>query len=1192
MSWVKAWATYFDGPRRMRGREYQQEGRVHRVAPSNGELVRAEVRGTRTYVVTIHPGDEGAELRCTCPSYQAGVLCKHIWATLLELQEHPAGPNGEFSRVDAVPARMPKARRKSRDEPSRTTARESAWVGRLTMLLPPGELIATAMPALVQRQLVYVILPEESEQYNQLGVELRQRQPTRQGWSRPKPVRLSSSELTQWPEEIDRELAALLFGGRPLERELPPWQRTTNESSRACFCLPAGGWRMMLKRMIDSGRCCVTDDRDHLAVLRWDGGVADPATFPEAASEQVDEPWTLWLRGEETATGLQMNLELRRQGRSMPVDHPMLMLGGPDGVAIWDNQASSFDDRGGGPWVSQFRDARRVHGRSQPIEVTTAEIPAFLDRLYTLPQLPEIDLPEIAGREERWIRPRPSLDLLSPKGRPDGQPDGKMALSARVWFAYGQRRVSPVDPGRFVTDVGLTPADPAAGEEALVDLDQDDAREETPVETPALEAAPEVEMGSSLIRRDHGYERRAMAMLLKLGLRQASASSLDTFLVSARQVPLVASQLLAMGWSVYADARAIRSAATPRLTIRSGIDWFELHGSVKFATEQGEQEVPLPRLLAALREGRTMIQLDDGTQGMLPHQWLEEHGLLTTLGSMQDDHLRFKSSQAAILDSLLRQQDLVHVDAAFEQARQRLRQFDGIDPIDAPATFHGTLRPYQREGLGWIRFLRDFGMGGILADDMGLGKTIQVLAMLDAWYGQADANNAKRPPTLIVAPRSVVFNWVDEAARFAPRLRVLCYSGVDRHQLREGFDRHDVIVTTYGLMRRDVDELQQFDFSYIALDEAQVIKNPASQAAKAARLLRATHRLALTGTPIENHLGDLWSIFEFLNPGMLGSGLRFGRLVRGEGDENGKKRGRRGDQPVIHLSEDDGDDTAAAQAPQESESPAQTVALQVARALRPFVLRRTKGQVLRDLPEKTEQTISCEMEAQQRQLYDELRLHYRQSLLGQTTSDAAALAGGQTFMVLEALLRLRQAACHPGLIDPKRAGEPSAKLEALTESLVELVDEGHKALVFSQFVEMLSLVRTRLDDLGVTYEYLDGQTRDRKQRVQRFQSDPTCQVFLISLKAGGLGLNLTAAEYVFILDPWWNPAVEQQAIDRAHRIGQTRPVFAYRLICRDTVEQRIAQLQTRKRALADAIVGGDESPLRNLTRDDLEELLS
>jgi SNF2 family DNA or RNA helicase len=337
------------------------------------------------------------------------------------------------------------------------------------------------------------------------------------------------------------------------------------------------------------------------------------------------------------------------------------------------------------------------------------------------------------------------------------------------------------------------------------------------------------------------------------------------------------------------------------------------------------------------------------------------------------------------------------------------------------------------------------------------------------------------------------------------------------------------------------------------LDEAQAIKNAGTASAKAVRLLRGSHRLALSGTPVENHLGELWSLFEFLNPGMLGEAkvLKMaGGLARNPSEESRNL---------------------------------------LASALRPFILRRTKQQVAKELPAKTEQTILCELEPAQRQQYDELRRHYRESLLHRVQSEGL---GKAKMHVLEALLRLRQAACHPGLLDVKRSGDPSAKLDVLLDHLDELRQEGHKALVFSQFTSFLAIVRARLDEAGVPYSYLDGATRDRQARVDSFQNDPEIPLFLISLKAGGLGLNLTAAEYVFLLDPWWNPAVEAQAVDRTHRIGQTRPVFAYRLIAKDTVEEKVLELQKSKRELADAILGEDNSLIRDLKREDLELLLS
>ncbi|NBP80101.1 DEAD/DEAH box helicase, partial [bacterium] len=361
----------------------------------------------------------------------------------------------------------------------------------------------------------------------------------------------------------------------------------------------------------------------------------------------------------------------------------------------------------------------------------------------------------------------------------------------------------------------------------------------------------------------------------------------------------------------------------------------------------------------------------------------------------------------------------------------------------------------------------------------------------------------------------------------------------------------NLILTTYGTLRRDAVEHRQLEFDYVVLDEAQTIKNAGSQAAKACRLLRARHRLAVTGTPVENHIGELWSIFEFLNPGQLGTATRLRRFLAG---------GRGGSAADI-----------------------------VARAVRPYLLRRTKSQVLTDLPEKTEQTLVVELGKKQRKAYDELREHYRQELSGRISRMGI---GRSRIAVLEALLRLRQAACHPGLIDASEKDEPGAKLEALLGQLDEVTDEGHKVLVFSQFTSFLAILRQHLDAKGTTYEYLDGRTTDRQARVNRFQEDPDCRLFLISLKAGGQGLNLTAADYIYILDPWWNPAVEAQAVDRAHRIGQTRPVFAYRLIAKDTVEEKIVNLQARKRELAESIVRAEEGMAASLTAEDVELLFS
>jgi superfamily II DNA or RNA helicase len=650
-----------------------------------------------------------------------------------------------------------------------------------------------------------------------------------------------------------------------------------------------------------------------------------------------------------------------------------------------------------------------------------------------------------------------------------------------------------------------------------------------------------------LVRRNPAAEQAAIDRLHQLGFRYTWShfESRQMLGISPDQFPRVVHTLVREGWHVEAEGRAFRAAVNMRLEVSSGIDWFDLHGAIDF----GEgRSAPFPQLLAAIARGEDVVVLDDGSVGLLPEEWLRRYAAIAGFGTTEGDAIRFRPSQAALLDALLAAQPAIAYDEKFARVRAELRTFGGVNAIDPPPSFRGTLREYQREALAWFEFLRRFELGGCLADDMGLGKTVMVLALLDA--RRHESKKGQRRASLVVVPRSLVFNWMEEASRFAPKLVVLDYTG----PLRKAADigDADLVLTTYGTLRRDAAELNGFEFEYAILDEAQAIKNASTASAKAARLVRARHRLALSGTPIENHLGELWSLFEFLNPGLLGSAKAFQRASSGR---------PRGDEDLEWLS----------------------------RALRPFILRRTKQQVAPELPRRTEQTLQCELEGPQRRHYDELRAHYRQTLLARVARDGVNRSKMQ---ILEALLRLRQAACHSGLIDPRRAHEPSAKFDVLIPRLLEVTEEGHKALVFSQFTSFLALLRTRLDALGITYEYLDGRTRDRAARVDRFQSDAACPVFLISLKAGGLGLNLTAAEYVFLLDPWWNPAVEAQAIDRAHRIGQERHVFAYRLLARDTVEEKVAELQQRKRQLADAILTADAGLVRTLRAEDLELLLS
>jgi SNF2 family DNA or RNA helicase len=644
------------------------------------------------------------------------------------------------------------------------------------------------------------------------------------------------------------------------------------------------------------------------------------------------------------------------------------------------------------------------------------------------------------------------------------------------------------------------------------------------------------------MEREHHYLLR----LLELDLRPVSSGQGHELELDPAELPRVAEPLLTEGWEVEVHGTSLRPSSPPSFKVESGVDWFELQGSVDF---EGET-IDMAKALAAVSRGERIIELQDGSQGLLPKAWVDACDSLTQLAhDATDDGLRFLPSQALLVDALLTTMPPAKVDRPFAELRRKLQSLDRIKPKKELASFQGTLRGYQRQGLGWLDFLREFGLGGVLADDMGLGKTVQVLALILAYR---TPKKTTKLPFLVVAPRSLVYNWIDEAHRFTPKLSVVEYTGPDREVLRDKLDDYDLVLTTYGTLRRDVGFLAKVEFDTVILDEAQAIKNRDSQSAKAARLLVARHRLALTGTPIENHLGELGSILEFLNPGLLG------RLPAWEALATGRTPSKK----ELKLISD---------------------------GMRPFILRRTKAQVLPDLPPKTELTLHCNLRDRQRELYDQLRAHYRTSLLERVESQGLS---GSTFQVLEALLRLRQVACHPGLVDTDWEQEGSAKLETLFNHVSEVLDEGHKVIVFSQFTRLLAYVRQELDRRETAYAYLDGQTRKRGEVVERFQTDPGCNLFLISLKAGGTGLNLTAAGYVFLLDPWWNPAVEAQAIDRAHRIGQTQPVFAYRLIARDTVEEKILDLQRSKRELADAILEGDGKLISDLTADDLRMLLS
>lgn len=803
------------------------------------------------------------------------------------------------------------------------------------------------------------------------------------------------------------------------------------------------------------------------------------------------EPWRFLIEVKgSAAAGWILQGAFRRGEDRLPLDRVLAET--TSGFLITRDRVARLAVEPGFAWIADFRN-------NQSFTVPERDRDEFLSTVLNTAAVPELDVPDEWKYEEIAVQPQAALHISQP-----GYSSKKNVMLAELSFDYAGHQLKEGASQRGIYH----------------------------------------EPSRRFIRRDAAAEQQSRERLNELGLKYSTND--EGWLIPVNHTPRVVRTLVEDGWKVFADGKAFRRPDQFSASVASGVDWFDLEGQVRF----GETTAQLPRLLAALSRGEKMIKLDDGTFGLLPEEWLRRLGPAAALGEADGDRIRFRASQAGVLDALLATAPAVNCDEAFRRVRQELERFQTIVPALQPAGFAGVLREYQREGLAWMHFLRQFSFGGCLADDMGVGKTAQVLALLET-RRELRAKGEVDAPSLAVVPKSLVFNWKQEVDRFTPGIRVLDYTGIGRK--REDLFRYDLILTTYGTLRRDVVHFRDRVFDYVILDEAQAVKNARTESAKAVRLLRGNHRLALSGTPVENHLGELWSLLDFLNPGMLGSMGAFESM-------SGAMRNA-------------GTDTLRLLAP----------------ALRPFLLRRTKEQVARELPAKIEQTIYCEMEPEQKSLYESLRDHYRDSLLRRIQVDGIAKSKIQ---VLEALLRLRQAACHPGLVDRKLATDTSAKLDVLLEQLRDVLEEGHKALVFSQFTALLAIVRKKLDADGVKYEYLDGKTRDRQQRVERFQNDAACGLFLISLKAGGVGLNLTAADYVFILDPWWNPAVEAQAVDRTHRIGQIRQVFAYRLITRGTVEEKVLQLQQTKRGLADAIIGENNSLIRELRAEDIALLLS
>jgi superfamily II DNA or RNA helicase len=1087
---------------RKRGDDYYCKGRVMIQEGSQSELT-ACVRGSGFYEVQFAWRDDKLAVWCDCPHFvEQGVPCKHVWAAILAADQHQyltaaASANKLILDLDALG--LDGLDGLDYDDGDEELYEEDGTV----------PLLSSRSPAFVRNPAKL----KPADWRKQLGEVFPPR------------------DRAAWPSKLEIlyvvDVAKNVHGS-----DLVLSLQSRNRNANGSFSRP----KVLSMSQGQIAQLPLSEDREILSALlggqsyRYGMGYAGTyLPIPESALlspalanmlmplvartgrcflRPLNEPDNLLPLAWDEGGAWNLLLELHRLGETActlagffqrgeerrEATYPALATAG---LVITRDRVAPLASDTPSEWIIALR-------KQGLISVPEKERDEFLATLLCCPNLPPLRVPEELRYEEVALPPRPHLTISKTR-----VPYRNERLYANLCFAYEGRMFAAFDPARGFFDAA----------------------------------------GRRFIRRDFNAEKAACVFLDQLGLKQRARTYPDStarWELAPSKLPRIVRSLVEAGWDIEAEGKIFRRPGAFRIEVSSGVDWFELHGEVEY----GNTTARLPELLAALRRGDKMVRLDDGTYGVLPEEWLRRIGPLAGMGEPEHGHVRFRQSQAGLLDTLLTAQPEARCDETFARAREELRRFHGVEPAAQPAGFVGRLRDYQSEGLGWMHFLQRFSFGGCLADDMGVGKTAQVLALLES---RRELRAAGEPicPSLVVVPKSLVFNWKEESARFTPQLRVLDHTGLERNG--NDFAAYDLVLTTYGTLRRDAWRFKDAEFDYVVLDEAQVVKNAETESSKAVRLLRGRHRLAVSGTPVENHLGELWTLFEFLNPGMLGTATAF--KVAGGSMRNPDEETRR----------------------------------LLGQALRPFILRRTKEQVARELPSKTEQTVYCELEPEQRKLYDELRQHYRDSLLRRI--EIAGLANSK-IQVLEALLRLRQAACHPGLLDSKRSGDSSAKLDVLLEQLREVLDEGHKALVFSQFTSLLKILRARLSQEGILYEYLDGATRDRQTRVERFQNDKDCRLFLVSLKAGGLGLNLTAAEYVFILDPWWNPAVEAQAVDRAHRIGQTRPIFAYRLIARDTVEEKVLELQKTKRDLAAAMIGAENSMIRDLRPEDLALLLS
>lgn len=590
--------------------------------------------------------------------------------------------------------------------------------------------------------------------------------------------------------------------------------------------------------------------------------------------------------------------------------------------------------------------------------------------------------------------------------------------------------------------------------------------------------------------------------------------------------------------------------ARPKINygLKSNTNWFDIDVDIKY----DDFKVSLKDIRKAILKKQDYVKLGNDKLAMLPNEWLKKFSAAMQYGKIENNSLRLQKSQFALLDELYKEINILELQKELVDKKRLLNKKRKPVAVKLPQNVAADLRKYQQQGLNWLALLYNLKLGGCLADDMGLGKTLQIISLF-AWTKQKEKR--KKMTNLVVCPTTLLGNWKNELEKFVPDFKCLVHWGTDRERNTKEWKNFDVVITSYGTLTNDIEWIRGYKFNTAVLDESQAIKNPASLRFKAVGLIAAKQRYVVSGTPIENNTVELFSQMHFINPGMLGS-LNSFRKEFGNSIDN-----QRDGYKIEQLRT----------------------------LIKPFILRRNKQEVAPELPEKTEQVFYCEMGDEQRKVYETFRDSIRKNIISNIQSEGIKK---NQFTILQGLTKLRQICDSPMLLgDEADYGDDSVKADELVNVISSKVGK-HKCLVFSQFLGMLSLIENKLQENGIKLTKLTGSTHNRQEIVEEFESDNECRVFLISLKAGGAGLNLVSADYVFLVDPWWNPAVERQAIDRAHRIGQTKKVFAYRMICKDTIEEKIIDLQKQKETLAEELINSEKGFISKLTKDDVEMLLS